>query len=72
MGFETNHKDSFKYISKLFNLYGDTTRVSYTDVIEMMAEMASAPASMQASAGSVICVILGVIFGMTEIGRAHV
>ena len=34
MGLGTNHKDSFKYISKLFNLYGDTTRVSYTDVIE--------------------------------------
>ena len=34
MGLGTDHKDSFKYISKLDNLYGDTTWVSYTDVIE--------------------------------------
>ena len=34
MGLGTDHKNSFKYISKLDNLYGDTTRVSYTDIIE--------------------------------------
>ena len=34
MGLGSDHKDSFKYISKLDNLYGDTTWVSYTDVIE--------------------------------------
>ena len=34
MGLGTDHKDSFQYISKLDNLYGDTTWVSYTDVIE--------------------------------------
>ena len=34
MGLGTDHKNSFKYISKLDNLYGDTTWVSYTDVIE--------------------------------------
>ena len=33
-GLGNRHKDSFKSISKLDNLYGDTTRVSYTDVIE--------------------------------------
>lgn len=34
MGLGSDHKESFKYISKLNNLYGDTTWVSYTDVIE--------------------------------------
>ena len=34
MGLGTDHKDSFKYISKLDNLYGDTTWVPYTDIIE--------------------------------------
>jgi len=34
MGLGSDHKDSFKYISKLDNLYGDTTWVPYTDVIE--------------------------------------
>ena len=34
MGLGTDHKDSFKYISRLDNLYGDTTWVSYTDIIE--------------------------------------
>ena len=34
MGLGTDHKESFKYISKLDNLYGDTTWVPYTDIIE--------------------------------------
>ena len=34
MGLGTDHKDSFEYISKLDNLYGDTTWVPYTDIIE--------------------------------------
>ena len=41
-----------------------------TDLMVLMAEIASAPASTQAAAGSVICVMLGVIFGMTGIFTA--